>query len=269
MNNITVDQETRPASYQEPKHLNKLQITKKIRSSNNQEVDPNYKSDDEQEKTLDLGKDLVNVKDVRAIDICFLVDTTGSMKSFIGSIKELIRKIIKDGVNFLSANYSSTKDVLQVAVVAYRDHDDEKQKDSYLTQKVDFTDCNSAKSFVNRLNCKGGFDKAEAVMDGYNEVTQLKWRDNSQKYLIHFLDGPPHGNIYGGETRFPDGYNKCGLSDEDVLLNLRDLKNLKYSAIRFSNDVEKFLCEVLTVLPVEVLKLDPDYDYFDKKCQEY
>ena len=264
--NPKMDQVQRPETKKAPEHLNKLQIKKKFKASETQEVANNYDSDEDKEKTLDFDKEIQNNKDLQGLDLAFCVDTTGSMMPFMKSIKELMRKIIRDGENYVK-QFDKSKDLFKVAVVAYRDHDDEKQKNSYLTSKVDFCDGNSARSFLKTLEAKGGFDKAEAVLDGLKEVIELKWRKDSQKFLIHFLDGPPHGNEYGPDQRFGSEC-PCKIAEDDIFYPMRDL-NLKYSIIKLNDDIDLMLKRYSEYFMIEVVKLDISYDQNEKNTQQY
>jgi hypothetical protein len=58
------------------------------------------------------------------------------------------------------------------------------------------------------MECEGGGDDAEAVLDGMDEVAMLKWSKGKSalKYIFHLLDAPPHGRIYKPNHDFyPDG----------------------------------------------------------------
>jgi hypothetical protein len=262
-----LDKVDRPESKKAPEHLNKLQIKKKFKASEKQEVDPQYNSDDDKEKTLDFDKEISNIKDLKGVDLVFCIDTTGSMTPFMKSIKELMRKIMRDGENFVK-QFEKTKDLFKIAIVAYRDHDDEKEKDSYLVKKLDFTDGKIARSFLNNLTAQGGFDKAEAVLDGLKAVNECKWRADSHKFLIHFLDGPPHGKEYGSDSRYPDGC-PCKTDFDDVFYPLRESANLKYSIIKLNDDIDVMVNKFIEMMDVEVVKLDLEYDKNEKKTQHY
>jgi len=188
------------------------------------------------------------------------------MSPFMKSIKELMRKIIKDGENF-AKSFEKGKDLLKVGIVAYRDHGDEKEKDSYVTIKQDFTDGNTSRKFLAELTAKGGLDKAEAVFDGLNEVINLSWRQESSKFLVHFIDGPPHGNAYGPDERYPNGC-PCNILDDDIFYPMRDL-NLKYSLLKLNDDVDVMCESFLEFFDVDVIKLDIEYDKNEKKTQVY
>jgi len=260
---------SRPNKVKAPEHLNKLQIKKIFKVSDNQDEDPQYDSDEDKEKTLDFDKEVQNIKNLQGLDLVFCIDTTGSMMPFIKSIKELMRKIIRDAENFVK-QYEKSKSIFKIAIVAYRDHEDEKEKDSYLTKTLDFTDGKSARKFLSSMIAKGGFDKSEAVLDGLNEVVNLKWREDSYKFLIHFLDGPPHGLEYvynKSDTKYEDGC-PCKIAEEDIFYPMRDL-NLKYSIIKLNDDIDIMIKKFSEYFEIEVVKLDIKYDVNEKELQFY
>ena len=254
----------KPEFMKAPESLNKLQITNNFKTSNNQEVDPGYNSNDEKEKTLDFDKEIQNIKDMRGVDLAFVVDCTGSMMPFIKSIKELMRKIIRDGENFVS-QFTKTSGLFKISIVAYRDHD---EKSGFITDVSEFSDPATARIKIKGLSAMGGADLSEAVFDALDKVTKLKWRDESHKFLIHFLDGPPHGKQYvnnPSDTKYPDGC-PCGISEEDIFYKLRDY-GLKYMMIKMNDDIEKMISEFSQFFDVEVIKLNIPYDNNIKKTQ--
>jgi hypothetical protein len=58
----------------------------------------------------------------------------------------------------------------------------------------------------------GGGDSNEAVMDGLMACFKnISWRKDSQRYIFHACDAPPHGREYG---RKKDAYKQgcpCGI----------------------------------------------------------
>ena len=135
------------------------------------------------------------------MDICFVIDSTGSMESQIKNSIETIKNIIlksKVYIENLKSEYSS----LKIAVVGYRDHCDEK-----LTEHIDFTSSEKCIEFLKNLKAVGGGDTPEAVADGLNKALQLSWRNEiNEKLMFLILDAPPHGREYFlGKDEYPDG----------------------------------------------------------------
>lgn len=67
------------------------------------------------------------------LEIAFLIDTTSSMQPYINESKNTMVKII----NEINDRMKNTKFAIKYAVVAYRDHYDEKI--SYLTKHIEFS----------------------------------------------------------------------------------------------------------------------------------
>jgi hypothetical protein len=82
---------------------------------------------------------------------------------------------------------------LRLAVVAFRDHEDE---DYVVEDFQGFTDniCN-VKSNLKSLKAEGGRDGPEAVAAALDKALQLKWREdtNCAKVAVLIVDAPPHG----------------------------------------------------------------------------
>lgn len=259
--------ENKPELHRPPEHLNKMQIIKKFKASDKQFVDDKYDSGDEKEVTMDFDKEIKGTN-IQGVNIVFLIDTTGSMSHFMQSIKELIRKIIRDCENYC-LQFQKNKNLIKVAIVAYRDHGDENQKDGYITKKFDFTDTQKARENLKGLVAKGGSDKAEAVLDGLADVASLKWEPKSKKFLFHFLDGAPHGTEFGnGGDEHPNGC-PCGKSMDDVFPDIRELIDFKYIIIKLNKDIDKMIDEFTNQVSVEVVKLEIPYEENEKKTQFY
>jgi hypothetical protein len=159
------------------------------------------------------------------IDICFCCDTTGSMGGYLSASKDAI-KAICDSVTSCNVLFG---------FVAYRDHPPEDT--SYVTQTFDLTNYSGIMSFVNSLSAGGGGDFPEAVMDGlFDSINKMSWRENSNRYIFHILDAPPHGTkYYSGATRWPSGC-PCGITIEMIGRKLKDNK-IKYKLLKIGSDL--------------------------------
>lgn len=119
-----------------------------------------------------------------SLDICFLIDATGSMGAVINGVKDHI----KDLVAKLLVQHTNE---VRLGVVAYRDYNDFPRIDKlpFTSNVQDFT------NFLQRLEAKGGQDEAEDVFSGLYEVTHMEWQSNA-RLLAHFADAPCHGQRY-------------------------------------------------------------------------
>lgn len=108
--------------------------------------------------------------ELNQVDLCFVVDTTGSMSPFISAAREALLETIstlskKSGVN------------LQIALVEYRDHPP--QEMTYVTKHHTLTsDMKKMEKVIAELYANGGGDHPEAVYDGVCEAAVLtEWRN--------------------------------------------------------------------------------------------
>lgn len=120
------------------------------------------------------------------VDICFVIDTTGSMGPFLASAQaELVR---------LMEGLGGTAGLdMQFALVEYRDHPP--QERSFITQCYPLTSNRRAlQKVIDRLKAEGGGDAPEAVYRGLHDgCLETAWRPHSSRYLILVGDAPPHG----------------------------------------------------------------------------
>ncbi|CAC5367256.1 unnamed protein product [Mytilus coruscus] len=131
------------------------------------------------------------------LDLAFLMDTTGSMTSYINSAKQNIREIVEEIV-------ATSKSDVRLALIEYRDHSPEDK--TFVTRKNDFTSSVSImKSWLNVARARGGGDRPEAVADAMYQATKLSWRQDATKMCVMISDAPPHGLVPSEDTSFPYG----------------------------------------------------------------
>ena len=133
-----------------------------------------------------MAKELA--KELNRVDLCFVVDTTGSMGSFIQAAKQQLLDVL----SLLSADNNID---LQVGLVEYRDHPP--QDTSFVTRVYPLT--NNRKQMqksINKLQAAGGGDGPEAVYRGvYDACVKMKWRSHSCRFVLLVGDAPPHGFV--------------------------------------------------------------------------
>ncbi|CAF1000772.1 unnamed protein product [Brachionus calyciflorus] len=107
-----------------------------------------------QMRISNIFKDLANSEKV---DICFMIDATGSMSSYINEAKTVVHKV----VDRLKKKF--TEFDLRAAFVGYRDHSDGIDRVTVLpfTENID-----SFKSFVTAVVATGGADQCEDIFGG-------------------------------------------------------------------------------------------------------
>jgi len=134
-------------------------------------------------------------KERETIEVCFVLDTTGSMGGLIEGAKQKVWSIANEIL--------STKPVpnLRIGLIGYRD-----RKDAYVTQVHDLSeDIDDVYAKLMKFQAQGGGDTPESVNQALHEaVTKIKW-DKSKKVLkLVFLvgDAPPHMD-YQDDVKYP------------------------------------------------------------------
>jgi hypothetical protein len=122
------------------------------------------------------------------VDLCFVVDTTGSMQPFISAAQAALL----DTVEALGARSGVE---IQVGLVEFRDHPP--QEMSFVTRHYPLTsDLGEMRKVINGLRADGGGDHPEAVYDGVQEAAVLtEWRAHSCRFILLVGDAPPHGYV--------------------------------------------------------------------------
>ncbi|MFT5905827.1 MAG: Mg-chelatase subunit ChlD [Cryomorphaceae bacterium] len=138
-------------------------------------------------KPGDMGKpDIVDIlNQQKTVEVCFVLDTTGSMGGLISGAKQKIWSI----ANQIAQRQDSPK--IRFSLVAYRD-----RGDSYVTQLTDLNeDLDVVHDKLMKYQAAGGGDSPESVNQALHEaVTKLKWTKGGHVTRIVFLvgDAPPH-----------------------------------------------------------------------------
>ncbi|CAF3832248.1 unnamed protein product [Rotaria magnacalcarata] len=183
----------------------------------------------------------------QGIDVCFVIDTTGSMDKYFEKVKQAIIRIVNDNQTFL-AKIKSKCD-FQFAIVDYRDHEPE---GDYIYHKCDFTNHTAAMDYVMNLKSGSGGDLPEAVLDGLDAACALNWRKNADHLLFHILDAPPHGKIY---TKRPDKWSNgcpCGKTAQIILQAMKN-KKIAYHILPCSNEINMMIGEFKKHIEVKTL----------------
>lgn len=153
------------------------------------------KPDGQQESIVDIIKRPPSQNG--KLDLAFIMDSTGSMASYINSAKQNIREIVEEIVS------SSGSDV-RLALIEYRDHSP--QDRTFVTRKHDFTSSVSTmKSWLNSARASGGGDSPEAVAEAMFQATKLSWRQEATKISVMISDAPPHGLVPSEDSSFSEG----------------------------------------------------------------
>jgi Mg-chelatase subunit ChlD len=142
------------------------------------------------------------------IEVCFVLDTTGSMGGLIAGAKQKIWSMAND---IISAK--PTPEV-RFALIAYRDRGDD-----YVTKITPLTDdLDAVYAELNKFQAGGGGDGPESVGRALDEsVRKIEWTKDSSVLKIIYLvgDAPPH--FYKDE---PDWKKVCTEAvKSDLIIN--------------------------------------------------
>ena len=149
------------------------------------------------------------VVDKPQIEVCFVLDTTGSMGGLIEGAKRKIWSITNDLI--------STKPTpsIKIGMIAYRD-----RTDAYTTKNFNLTDdIDEIYGHLMKFKADGGGDTPESVNQALHEaVTKMSWSKNKKVLKVIFLvgDAPPHMD-YKDDVKYPE---TCKLAvKNDLIIN--------------------------------------------------
>ncbi|RHZ61857.1 hypothetical protein Glove_345g11 [Diversispora epigaea] len=173
-----------------------------------------------------ISKTLANIERTMKVDLCYVLDCTGSMSSHIAAAKDCILQVME----YIKNTNPCIR--VQVGFCGYRDHCDNLNKVAPRLQVFDFT--SSHQEFRNNLAtvpATGGGDLPEDVLGGLNAaITQMTWHDGT-RVILHIGDAPPHGRRFTNSTdSYPDSYpdgDPNGLTAESVLKKMQS-KEINY-----------------------------------------
>jgi hypothetical protein len=156
------------------------------------------------------------VKASERVDLCFMVDATGSMGSQIEAVKTQITKIATD----VQITNPSLK--LRTAITGYRDALERDGGNS----PFNFVDSLEAfVSNVSSINAQGGGDGCEDVASGLADVLGFSW-SSPTRVLFFIADAPSHG------ARYHDGYNDNHTAgDHGIPAKLKQLQSMNIDVV--------------------------------------
>ncbi|CAI2184827.1 1773_t:CDS:1 [Funneliformis geosporum] len=142
------------------------------------------------------------------VDLCFVMDCTGSMAGHINAAKACILRVAAHMETFKPSV------TIRFGFCGYRDHCDGVNR----LQIFPFTDSKvHFERDLSTVSAMGGGDSPEDVLGGLNAaVNQMSWR-NKVRIIFHIGDCPPHGTRYkNSDDSYPNG-DPYGLTAESVL----------------------------------------------------
>ncbi len=168
------------------------------------------------------------------LDLCFVVDTTGSMGDDIDNAKENMAEILEH-LEEKTANY-------RVAIVDYRDFASRSGDSSDYPCRVQlrFTENESQIiAAINALDLGYGGDEEETVYSGLYQAIRLDWRDNAKKVIILLGDAAPLDPE--PETNLTYDQVLLALYNADISLDYDD------SDTRVTDAIDDYLINVFSI----------------------
>jgi Mg-chelatase subunit ChlD len=128
------------------------------------------------------------------IEVCFVLDTTGSMTGLIEGAKAKIWSIANQIIK------ADPTPEIRIGLIGYRDREDQ-----YITRIFDLTDdLDAIFTELQKFKADGGGDKPESVNQALAEgIGKISWSKDQDILKIMFLvgDAPPHMD-YENDTRY-------------------------------------------------------------------
>jgi hypothetical protein len=159
--------------------------------------------------TLPLSAGLSQAGAKSAVEVAFVLDTTGSMGGLIEGAK---RKIWSIATAIVDSNPDAD---IRMGLVAYRDIGDD-----YVTRKIELTrDIQDLYANLLELKARGGGDWPESVNEALDvAVNKLQWTSGGDVRRIVFLvgDAPPHMD-YAQDTKYPVTLSVA--KQKDIIVN--------------------------------------------------
>jgi hypothetical protein len=143
------------------------------------------------------------------IEVCFVLDTTGSMSGLIEGAKQKIWSIANEMIS------AKPTPEIRLGLVAYRDRGDQ-----YVTRTVDLSsDIDDVYSHLQSFHAAGGGDEPESVNEALQEaVRKMSWSNDRKVLKIIFLvgDAPPHMD-YANGPKYPEVCQEA--MKKDLIIN--------------------------------------------------
>ena len=143
------------------------------------------------------------------IEVCFVLDTTGSMGGLIEGAKQKIWSIANEMIS------AQPTPELKLGLIGYRDRGDE-----YVVKTFSLTDdIDAIYGHLREFQAGGGGDAPESVNEALGEaIHKMPWSSDSKVLKIIFLvgDAPPHMDYPNG-PKYPDLCREA--AKKDLIIN--------------------------------------------------
>ncbi|GMH42187.1 hypothetical protein BSKO_10106 [Bryopsis sp. KO-2023] len=144
-----------------------------------------------------------NTPSAMTVDVCYVLDTTGSMGPWIEASKSQIKLITEGIAQKVNEQHPGIKIELRFSMVAYKDYGDaERIRVQQFTKDVpEFL------GFLQGLTAGGGGDAPEDVLGALKAAASMGDWEGRVKFVILIADAPGHGRDCNGglHDSYPDG----------------------------------------------------------------
>lgn len=194
-------------------------------------------------------------------DLLFLIDTTGSMGSYIDAAKNQVTSIVDDiHKAFLDAAE------IRMAVVSYKDH-----ISSPNVEFLDFTnDVSRVLDFVGKLAVQSNTDEPEDVLGGIQQALNATWKHQT-RCMVHICDAPAHGRNLHDFSDYEDNYitpgsEPHGLTYEPLLRKLVQM-HINYALLRITPKTDRMALMFANAYTERMadVKLHPSNKYYNEQ----
>ena len=216
---------------------------------------------DEGTKFLMLGDELDKEEVLqRGIDLCLVADVSESMHPWRIFLKKSMYFVLMDIESYFYTipgvkpeDFSNVR----ISIVKYSDRDTDKVCD--VTDFVEYKSLGDICKKIDEIEIKGNSSKKRAVFDGLNAASNLKWKEESQKIIVHWAADPQYGLKYTTEPKkckedydpYPEGVKD--IDDKELLGKINDLSPI-FNFIKLGGRMEKYSTEVSKILKMDVCK---------------
>lgn len=170
---------------------------------------PAKKSSPSAERPTVTTEPAVDSNKTPQIEVCFVLDTTGSMGGLIEGAKQKIWSIANEMVK------AKPTPEVKIGLVAYRD-----RGDVYVTRSFSLTsDLDAVYAQLQKFEAGGGGDTPESVNEALSDaVHKMEWSKQRGTLRIIFLvgDAPPHMD-YADGPKYPDICREA--IERDIIIN--------------------------------------------------
>lgn len=183
------------------------------------------------------------------LDLCFVIDCTGSMQGYIDAVKEYVSNLARQVTSRVKGRSDFT---LRIGFVGYRDFcDGDKRLESIDFQKhephvqdASLDPIYKVRQKVDLIVANGGGDDPEDMMEGLREALSLQWTGN-KRIIILIADAPCHGHEYHSHDSID--HRDCYVKDpstrpESVLCALKE-RNIDLIFVQVVQDSTKFMLQ--------------------------